>query len=302
VRADLQLVELAAGLASGWRAPARVEVDAALERFPTAVADAWLAQEGFLVDVLGPELSATVRGPLGEEARAPLAGELTSDLGRVAFACRLQDGALVSAEDAGLDATLALTPLVSERVVGNLVPLLVDVAKPEGAEPLRVAVRNLRAPLGAGVAGLSADVRLELGEVLYRALPALAAKLGGGRERTKSFAPMALQVREGVVRYDAVPISIEGEEFLFTGSFDLTSRSLDLGTELPLRYLKGDVGEFLERNRDRLDPDLAVPLRLRGTWPRPRVEIDERFLERAVGNVLQNVLQDELQRLLKKRD
>ncbi len=302
LRADVRVFDLARGLADGWIAPARLEVDAALERFPTGVVDAYLEQGGLLVDVLGATISGRLRGAISDGGEEPLAGTLDSALGRVELTCRLEDGALVTTGETGVDATLQLTPLVSERVVGNLVPLLVDVTKAPDAEPLRIALRNLRAPLGAGVAGLSADVRLELGEVLYRSLPGLAEFLGEREQRTKTFEPLQLTIRDGAVRYDALPLSIEGEEFFFTGSFDLTTRALDLATELPLQYLGGDAGKLIERYRDRLDPDLAVPITLSGTWPRPRVQIASGFLERAAKSTLKRTFQEGLLELLKKRD
>lgn len=303
-RLDLPLEPLLAGdPPEAWPEPG-AHVAATLTALPTALADAVLGQDGLLVDALGPRLEATVDAAWPATPERPIAARLSSGAAWLEVTATLVDGVLVASGE-GLRAEIGLTPLVSERVVGPLLPLVVDLSKPEGAEPVRLAVRDFRLPLEGGVTDVVADVSLDLGRVLYRFLPAVDQLLAaqGLAQREAKVADLArfdVHVEDGQATYEGFPLSIEGEEYVFRGGYDLRSGALQLATEVPLRHLGGSVGREIERAREWLDPDLEVPVEIGGTLQRPRLSIDQRFLEGVVEEALQGAVQKELRRGLDK--
>lgn len=291
-----------------------LELDASATGFPTALVDALARQDGLLLDVLGPVLDASVRAreialaapaPPGIEAqgerleRARLEARLESRLGRVDFSGSLVGMRLVSTGDEGLNATARLSPLLSTRIVGPLLPLLVALEQPQGAPPLEIKVRSLSVPLAGEPGQIDALVRLELGDIRAQLLPTLAGHLGGVRElqpHLYRMLPLEVRVEQGLASYTALPLTLDGKTIELAGTFSLVNGTLDMRTELPLQHLGGEVRGLLRSVEEFVSPDLAVPVSLLGTLSRPRLRVPEAFVEQLVRDAARRGLEDQIQR------
>jgi hypothetical protein len=289
------LVGLAAGL------PAKpVEVEARASALPTALIDAFSAQKGLLVDVLGPSIDFDLSGRW-PDAQSPLRAEMRSTGAEVAITTRFVDGVLVAENDEGLRASTPLTPLYSQRIVGKLAPLLVDLSKPEGAPPVGLSVKNYRLPLDGNLRGLDADVTLDLNQVAYKLLPGLQGLGEVMGERTMNVPPLDLQIRQGVARYERIPLEVAGHSVAFKGSFDLVTLELDLTADVPLSVLGSRVSAELDKVRDLIDLSTPVPIAVKGTWSKPRLSIGKEFLEEVLKGAAEGALQRGLKGLLDRK-
>jgi hypothetical protein len=284
-------------------AGSRARLSARLSRFPSALVDALAAQDGLIVDVLGPELEAVVQGVWPDSAGEPIRAELRSQLGDVALTSSLADGVIQSQGDQGLDAKVGLTPLFSKRIVGSLVPLFVQLRQDDPTQRTLLTGRNLALPMDADLSKLSGDLVLDLGAVEYELLPGLKQVLAlTGTEspaaRSTVVKPIAIRILNGVARYDAIPVKISGRDVIFRGQADLAQKSFELAFNLPLELLGSKVESKLEEVREYLDPKTEVPLELYGSWTSPRVRLGKGFLEKALKQAGAGALERGLGELL----
>jgi hypothetical protein len=210
---------------------------------------------------------------------------------------------LVAKDKQGLSATVPLNPLFSQRVVGKLVPLLVNASKPQGAAPVALQMSAFTLPLDGDMQKVNGNVKLELGEVAYDLLPGLndwlaKAHLDKAAKQNFKFAPMQIAIKDGVAHYDSLPINVAGEQIAFKGSYSLVDSKLDLSTQLPLKVLGSAVGKELEGARSSLDPNMLVPITIKGTWNKPKVALGDGFVEKALKDVGGGLLKNGLEGLL----
>lgn len=285
-----------------------LEVAGKVQGLPTALVDALAAQKGLLVDVLGPEMALSVDGTY-PSTTDPLRAEMTSPTTSVMLVAHLETQTLEARGTEGLDARLPLTPLFSERIVGKLVPLLVNATKPEGAPPVTMKVSAFSLPLDGDLRKLNATVALDLGEIGYELLPGLGQQLSGvglgalGRQSTK-LPPLSIPIVKGVAGYDALPLSIRGKTYTFKGKYDLVTSEMTLASSVPLSLLGKSVAKELDKVRDYVDPNLLVPIEISGTWKSPKLGVGKKFLEDLLENAAGKALEGGLRDLLggKKKD
>jgi len=89
-----------------------------------------------------------------------------------------------------------------------------------------------------------------------------------------------------------------GEKIAFKGSYSLVDSKLDLSTQLPLKLLGSAVGKELEGARGALDPNMLVPISIKGTWNKPKVALGDGFLEKALKDAGGDVPKKGLEGLL----
>ncbi|MCA8981120.1 MAG: hypothetical protein KDC14_13915, partial [Planctomycetes bacterium] len=255
----------------------------------TELVDVLAAQDGLLLDVFGPTLQLDVDVRDWKAGAARLDARLDSRNAQLAWSGHLQDGVLQSSGEAeSLEAQVGLTPLFQERIVGNLLPMLVGMQSVEGGSPALLRVTDFRMPLSgadrSALAGLQADVHLELGLVRAAVLPGLAEMLSSQvhQLRPTQLPTLTLRVRDGVVQSDSIPIEIEKTPVVFAGTYALVDEAMEFTCSVPLSGLRGDVGKVLNEARAYLDPNLIVPLRVHGKPSRPQVGIDSNFLKQVV--------------------
>jgi len=269
---------------------ARAGIEARVERAPTALVDILAAQDGLLVDALGPRVDVDVRSQSISLQAGEFSAELRSPLHSVVARGRIQDSRLVVDQVDGVVAQVGLGPLVSQRVVGKLVPTLVRVQKPQGAAPLALRVDDLVVPLDGDLRQLDARLRLELGEVQYSLLPGLEAWFPDLAAKSSNLPTIEVAIVDGVAKYERLPARIGGKELSFSGSYDLVDGKLNLSAGVPLSAFGKKVAKELDAVRDILPPDTLVPIELSGNWSSPKLRIKKQFLEDVVERAAQKAL------------
>lgn len=300
---------LAQGLLADPPTVGLLELAGEVQGLSTPWLDGLLSADGLIVDLLGSPIDATLRGSdldlLGEERSGNVELLLSSELARLETALALQGDTLAPRGDAPLDLRFALTPLSSPRVVGSLVPLVATVVATEPNQRASLVLRDFRLPLDGDIAKLSGEVVLDAGQVVPSLFPA-AAQLLGSLLPTPSatrLGPYTLQLADGRASYDNLEVRIDGRPFAFSGWVDLVGGGIDLGTALPLASLGGEVGSWVKSAGSLLDPKLTVPVRLVGSWTKPRLQLaaeTERVLEDAARKAAEGALKKELEKGLEK--
>ncbi len=293
-----------------FRAAVRLRAQA----LPTALLDVLAAQEGLLVDALGARLEMEFDAPQVSRNAGAFAGKLTSDKHSVRCAGRLDAGSLRIDQVDGLDARLALGPIVMDRIVVKLMPLLGGAQTAgflEAAEqsvdlvPFLLQSDSLSFPIDGDVANLDADLKVDLGRLNWSGMPALAALGLAGTQAQIRLPAFTVPIRKGVARYDRLPIKIGGRELVLKGSVQLQSGEMSFATDIPLEMLGKKFNAELERVRSFLPPDTAVPIEIHGTWRKPRLALGGKFLEKALEKAAGKGVGDLLDGLLggkKKKD
>lgn len=280
----------------------RVACDVRATGLPTALVDALAKQGGLLVEALGARVDVRITSQSLSMSSGTFAADMKSDMHSVRCEGSMEQRVFRIVKQDGLEARIGLGPVTNERVVGRLVPLLVDVAKPEGAAPAIVAVDALSFPFDGGISGLDADVRIDLGQVSANLLPGLDKFLGDAVGlKTLNVPALSIPIRKGVASYKAVPFQVGGQTLSFDGSFDLASLTLRLDTAIPLKLLGKKVNSELERVREYVSPDLAVPIEIRGSWKKPKIEIPSSFVGKLVEEAAKKGVGDLIEDLLKKK-
>ena len=283
-----------------------VAAEVSAKSLPTGLVDALAAQGGMLVDVLGPRLDVAVHSDSISQADGTFTASMVSEKANVQ--CdrgSMMDGVLrletVKGKNEALLARAGLTPLFSQKVVGSLVPALVNLEKPQGAEPVVLAVEQLQVPLDADLSKLDALVRLNLGEVSYKLLPGLAGLLGKGEATTVKMPEIRVPIQKGVASYDSLPIRIGGHDCVFKGTFSLVDKSFKMATQLPISALGKGVSGELDGFRGVVDANTMVPIELSGTWKNPKVSVGKDFLKKLGEDALKKQGGNLLDGLLKKK-
>jgi len=282
-------------------------IGGALEGFPTVLVDALAGRDGLLVDVLGPVVDAKVAGTY-PSTTDPLRADLKSANASLKIVARLEEQTVIAVGDEGIEASLPLTPLFSQRIVGGLVPLMVNASKPQGAKPLSLKVSKFQLPLDGDLRKLNGEVALELGEVTYEILPGLTRLfdvLGQGDlvRKTTNLKSLSIPIKNGVAGYEAIPISIKGKEYPFVGTYDIAKGEMKFAAQLPLSLLGKSVTRELEKVKDFIDPNILVPIEISGRWNDPSLRLGKGFVEKLLRDALGGELIDGLQDLFgKKKD
>jgi hypothetical protein len=283
-----------------------VAADVRAKAVPTGLVDALSAQGGMLVEMLGPRLDVAVHSDSISQADGTFTASLDSD--KASVHCdrgAMKDGVLrlekVQGKNEALLARAGLTPLFSQRIVGNLLPALVNLQKPEGAEPVALSVESLSVPLDADLSKLDALVRLNLGEVSYRLLPGLSGLLGKSEAASVHMPEIRVPIQKGVASYEGLPVQIGGHACSFKGTFSLVDQTFKMETQLPLSVLGKGVSGELDGLRGLVDANTMVPIELRGTWKSPKVSVSDAFVKKLAGDALKKEGGSLLDGLLKKK-
>ncbi len=288
-----------------FRALARVHA----ENVPTALVDALAGQDGLLVDALGPRILIDVQAPDVAFDRGAIEARVESGKNRVALAAHVEDGTLVIDKTDGLDVDVALGPLVMDRVVGSLLPMLkkasflgaIDTQQVTSSTefaPFLLKSSDVRFALGGDVTKLNGVFRIDLGKLTFQGLPMLdqlGVALDAAEVRLPAF---SVPIKDGVAVYDKLPIRLGGRDVLFDGSVRLVDGEMKLATKLPLAMFGKKFDRELAKIRDFVPADTAVPIVLSGTWNKPRVGFQDGFLEGLLESAAGKGIDDLLDGLL----
>jgi hypothetical protein len=271
----------------------RVALDLRASGVPTALVDLLARQDGLLVDTLGQKIELKAKTDALSLEQGTFVVDMTSPQASLHATGQIKDKTLsMSRTDRGV-ARFGLTPLASERVVGSLVPMMFNLSKPEGAEPVVVTLDDLSFPMSGDLSKLDATVNLNLGEVTYRLMPGLESMIGSlAGAKTVKLPALVIPIRQGIATYDNFPIVIGSQTCSFSGTFSLIDKSFRMSTAIPLSALGKKVSSAIEGARQYLDPNLPVPIEIRGTWKSPKVSIGDEFMKKVVENAAKGGLQD----------
>lgn len=284
-----------------------IAADVGAKSLPTGLVDALAAQGGLLVDVLGPRFDLKVKSDSISQTDGTFVATLESE--NASVRCdrgSMKDKVLHLEKGQGkneaLLASAPLSPLFSQKVIGNLVPAVVNVVKAKPKDPVIVAVEELAFPLDADLSKLDAIVRVNLGEVIAHPLPGLASMLGKGiGEVNMNIPEIRVPIQKGVASYDGLPLPIGGKTYPMKGTFNLVDKSFKMQTSIPLSVLGSGVNGKLDGLRGFLDPNTPVPITLSGTWKSPRVGVGEDFLKKVAEDALKKQGGNALEGLFKKK-
>ncbi|MFN0244637.1 MAG: hypothetical protein ACKVWV_17255 [Planctomycetota bacterium] len=280
----------------------RIAADVKAAGVPTALVDALAQQDGLLLDALGARIDATAKSAGISQQSGAFTADLTSPQASAHFAGSIDEGVLTVTQKDPIVARFGLTPLASERVVGKLLPMLVNLQKPQGAEPVLLRFDDLKVPLDFDVRKLDATAHLNLGDVSYRLLPGLESLVGSFADvKATNIPPLTIPIEKGVVRYDALPMKIAGRDVVFKGTFRLFDQEMRLTTELPLAILGKKVSKELDRAREFLDPNMLVPIEISGTWKKPKVSLGKDFVDKVLKEAAKGGLKGLLDGLIDKK-
>jgi hypothetical protein len=285
-----------------------VAADVGAKSLPTGLVDALAGQGGLLVDVLGPHFDLKVHSDSISETDGTFTASLDSEKASV----RCDHGSMkdkvfhlekVQGKNEAVLASAQLTPLFSQKVIGSLVPALVNVQKPKPTDPVVVAVENLSMPMDADLSKLDALVRVNLGEVIAHPLPGLASLLGGkgGGGVNLNVPEIKVPIQKGVASYDGLPLPIGGKTYPMKGTFNLVDKSFKMQASIPLGMLGSGVNSKLDGARGVLDANTLVPIELSGTWQKPKVSVGEDFVKKVAEEALKKQGGNLLEGLFKKK-
>jgi hypothetical protein len=279
----------------------RVALHGRAQGVPVGVIDALAGQGGLLVEALGARADLTLESAGLSMQSGSFVLDLASPQGPAHLEGELKEGVLRVVKEKGGSAHFSLGPLTSERFVGRLVPLICEVAKPQGAAPASVEVDALAFPLDGDLAKLDGLLRVDLGEVSYALLPGLKGLFGAQAPKPVRLPAFSVPIQKGVVRYDKLLVPIGGREYSFHGSFNLVDGELNFGTSIPLELLGVKVSSELDKARGLIDGKTLVPIEIRGPWNKPRFAVGKGFLDDVVKKALGGALEHGLEDLLKKK-
>jgi hypothetical protein len=288
----------------------RARVDVKANRVPTAIPDMLAKQGGLLVEALGSRLDLTVSAPEITQQSGAFSLEMRSDLHGVKGKGHVEPGAVVIDEIDGLVATVGLGPVMSQKVVGKLVPTLVNVSKPQSAAPAKFSVDKLRFPLDGNLRKLDGTVRVDLGEVNYSLFPKLASFFGeSGSASALKIPAITVPISKGVAGYQRLPVMIGGKEYVFSGTYDIVTDAAQLTANIPVNRLGKKVNAELEKVREFIDPNTTIPLTIKGSLVNPSIGIDEKALLKVLKDAGEKALEgaatgllDDLLKKKKKKD
>jgi len=289
----------------------RAKVDVRASRIPTAIVDILARQDGLLVEALGSRIDVSLTAPEISLNSGTFQVDLHSDLHGVKGRGHIESSTVVIDEIDGLVATVGLGPVMSKRVVGKLIPTMVNVQKAADAAPAKFSVDALRFPLDGDLRKLDGMVRIDLGEVSYSLFPELASFFSSNAQASAVKIPMlTVPIVKGVAGYQRLPVKIGDREYIFSGTYDIVTDAAQLTANVPVSLLGKKVSAELEKYKDFIDPAITVPLTIKGSLMKPSIGVDDKALvkvlkdaaEKALEGAAGGLLDDLLKRKKKKKD
>jgi hypothetical protein len=268
-----------------------VDADLSVAGLSTAILDAWTGRAGMMPDLLGERLDIELAARGISAKSGTLQAKLVSPLASASLSGNVGEALVFSVEEQRTDLAFALTPLSSKRVVGALVPMLVQVNPVEANQRASLVLSRFQLPLDGDLKKLNGTATLDLGSVDFGFLPGLAELFGPElRAQAQHLGPFALKIQNGVVSYDRLKIDIGGKPVAFSGSCDLGRSEFALELALPLSLAGSSVTKQLDKYKHLLSPDLELPLTLRGSWSKPKIGLADGFIEKLAKDALKGGL------------
>jgi len=287
---------------------ATVSVRGDLPQIPTVLLDALSANDGTVVDALGPVAKAKFnieRYPLsGKPREGTTPPVIDVDAGSQRANAKVKgsirsDGIFVSQEPFRAN-VLEVTQALSSRFIKGL-PLMGTFVKTPQDQPATLEITNITASLQNDLSKLNADIVFDPGEARFGTSSAFGELLKVVEARTagqvgKRLEPVTMKVRNGVATYDRWRVPL-GEFTVETeGTVNLVNRTVDVVTYVPfaavsdraIGALNLGAGSALNKliGGSTVDALTMVPIRTRGPMDQPSTNIDgEAFAKNLIKSV-----------------
>ena len=102
------------------------------------------------------------------------------------------------------------------------------------------------------------------------------------------------------MRAPALPLDFNGRAVELKGTYSLVERRYNLTTRLPLKALGKGLESKLDKVRQYIDPNLSVPIEIKGSFGAPKIKIGKKFMKNVVEDAAKNALKKGLSDLLNK--
>ena len=292
---------------------ATLDLDATLDSVPSALVDALLRMNGYFAATVGQIMNASLKTAQFSTETGTISLEVTSPNGWLNARGTASDGQIhVSGADP-IRAELEINPLLREKVLASIHPLLGDIVKSD--RPLSATVSSATFPMIGGVSRLNADINLTIGAVEFDQRTPLftilsLAQISAGVDLTRDLrghiAPIEARVRSGVVEYDQFTVRLGTLTMPYSGAIDLNTREVRLRTAVPLGALAGSVlpriaRDFSDDKTRQTVQAIEVPIVTRGKFGSLKTEPDidiaklvgevitRQLVPGEIGNILDNI-------------
>ncbi|MCH7493943.1 hypothetical protein IIA16_04460, partial [bacterium] len=253
------------------------------DNLPIPALDILLGTDGLLEALVGPRGAVDLAVDLPADSPGRLDLELAGAVstvsahGPVGSALTLDSDAL---------ATLEITPALGARILGLVNPLLMNALS--GDEPVLATVEatTLSLPLRPfAVADARADIVVEIGEVVIGngGLVEIILKALGQRQPGRSvasFTPARISLRDGMLTYYPVTMTMGSFQVTLQGVVDLATREVVATLSLPKSSLAPALGDLA----DLLEDDYVLVVPVGGTVDSP--EVDKGVIGDVLGDLL----------------
>ncbi|TVQ50755.1 MAG: hypothetical protein EA377_13955 [Phycisphaerales bacterium] len=265
---------------------ATVDLNATLDSMPSALVDALLRMNGYFAATVGQTMNASLKTEQFSTQTGTIALEVTSPNGWLNARGDASDGLIHISEADPIRAELEINPLLRQKVLVAIHPLLGDIVKSD--QPLSATVSSATFPMIGGVSRLNADINLTVGAVEFdQRTPLFAilslAQISAGVDLTRdlrgNIAPIEARVRSGVVEYDQFTVRLGTLTMPYSGAINLNTQEVRLRTAVPLGALAANVlpriaRDFSDDKTKQTVQAIEVPIVTRGKFGSLKTEID----------------------------
>ena len=256
-----------------------------LENAPSALVESVMGGDGGLAAALGPIVqdmdlaltyrdgkprSATMQLNWDDQADAPIAGAHAS-MRPVALA--IDDAGMMRvANGQDIELELRVTEDLGDHWLGQLHPVLFDAQSAD--RPVRVVIdgESFRYPLGdATMQGAHIDAMLDLGGVAFGqdSLLSHIVDWTGHDGEHAVFDPARVTIRDGLVSYSELALSVGNVRLQFDGTVDLVQQSV---SEMAIRVPAQSLVKVFPELEGVIEPDDELVIPMTGPIRQPVVE------------------------------
>ena len=292
---------------------AAVDLDATLDSVPSALVDALLRMNGYFAATVGQTMNASLKTRQFSTQTGTVSLEVTSPNGWLNARGTASDGLIHISGADPIRAELEINPLLRQKVLSRIHPLLGDIVKSDS--PLAATVSGATFPMTGGVSRLNADINLTVGAVEFDQRTPLftilsLAQISAGVDLTRdlrgNIAPIEARVRGGVVEYDQFTVRLGTLTMPYSGAINLNTQEVQLRTAVPLGALAANVlpriaRDFSDDKTRQTVQAIEVPIVTRGKIGSLKTEpeidiakvvgeiISRQLIPGEIGNILDNI-------------
>jgi hypothetical protein len=254
-----------------------IALDAVLQKFPVALADALMGQGGMLLAALGPTMDVTAKVQL-QQMRGPLTMQIISTHAKAAVSAQISDDAITLNES--VNAELGVSPELSKRIFARASPFMRGVTK-EGPVTVVVGQEGFRLPRQdfAIEKVVIPHIALDLGQVtvendfVMKGLMSLLKR--ESRDKMPAwFTPAIVKVEGGKLTFTRrMDILLDNAIHVATwGEADLTAAEGNESRYTQVLALMPAVLSNKPFGLENLGPNDVLRIPVRGTSARPEID------------------------------